>query len=96
MLYSSVFCMKAFVFVCVCLREHRRHNGYDLVSPSGFYKISVKVSTSQTVDFGVLLSIPGCQEFACSNMDGPRDIILSEENQKEKDKHHMISLTCGI
>ena len=23
-------------------------------------------------------------------------IILSEVSQKEKDKHHMISLTCGI
>ena len=23
-------------------------------------------------------------------------IILSEESQKEKDKHHMISLICGI
>ena len=23
-------------------------------------------------------------------------IILSEVNQKEKDKYHMISLTCGI
>ena len=23
-------------------------------------------------------------------------ILLSEGSQKEKDKHHMISLTCGI
>ena len=38
-------------------------------------------------------------------MDRPRDdhtkidlemIILREECQKEKDKHHMISLMCGI
>ena len=40
----------------------------------------------------------------CSNMDGPRDyntkwskiIILSEVNQTEKYKYHMISLICGI
>ena len=32
----------------------------------------------------------------CSNMDGPRDYRLSEVSQKEKDKYHMISLTCGI
>ena len=34
----------------------------------------------------------------CSNMDGPRDhlIILSEVSQTEKDRYHMMSLTCGI
>ena len=26
----------------------------------------------------------------------PESIILSEVSQKEKDKYHMISLTCGI
>ena len=26
----------------------------------------------------------------------PEIIILSEVSQKEKDKYHMISLTCGI
>ena len=31
----------------------------------------------------------------CSNMDGPRDYILSEVSQTEKDKY-MISLICGI
>ena len=30
----------------------------------------------------------------CSNMDGPRDFILSEV--REKDKYHMISLICRI
>ena len=29
-------------------------------------------------------------------MDGPRDYILSEVSQKEKDKYHMILLICGI
>ena len=29
-------------------------------------------------------------------MDGPRDIMLNEISQKEKDKHHMTSLICGI
>ena len=33
----------------------------------------------------------------CSNMDGPRDYyILSEVNQKEKDKYHLVLLICGI
>ena len=31
----------------------------------------------------------------CSNMDVTRALILSEVCQKEKDKHHMISLTPG-
>ena len=31
-------------------------------------------------------------------MDGPRDdhILISEVSQKEKDKYHVVSLTCGI
>ena len=28
-------------------------------------------------------------------MDGPRDYILSEASQKEKDKYHMTLLICG-
>ena len=33
----------------------------------------------------------------CSNMDGPREIIiLIKVSQEEKDKHVMIPLTCGI
>ena len=31
----------------------------------------------------------------CSNMDGPRDIHISEARQTEKDKQR-ISFTCGI
>ena len=31
----------------------------------------------------------------CSNMDGPRD-CHTEWSKSEKDKYHMISLTCGI
>ena len=31
----------------------------------------------------------------CSNMDRPRD-DHTKGSQKEKDKYHMISLTCGI
>ena len=31
----------------------------------------------------------------CSNMNGPGD-YHTERSQKEKDKYHMISLTCGI
>ena len=34
--------------------------------------------------------------FLCDNIDGPENIMLSEISQSEKDKHHMISLTCGI
>ena len=33
--------------------------------------------------------------FAATWID-PEIIILSEVRQKEKDKYHMISLTCGI
>ena len=33
--------------------------------------------------------------FAATGMD-LEIIILSEVSQKEKDKHHMLSLTCGI
>ena len=33
--------------------------------------------------------------FAATWMD-PKIIILSELSQKEKDKYHMIALTCGI
>ena len=45
----------------------------------------------------ILLSHKKQQNNAiCSNMDGPRDIILSEVSQTEKDKYHMISLICGI
>ena len=29
-------------------------------------------------------------------MDGPRDIMLSEISQTEKDKYYIISLICGI
>ena len=32
----------------------------------------------------------------CSNMDGLETLILSEVNQKEKDKYHMKSLISGI
>ena len=31
-----------------------------------------------------------------SNMDGPRGNVLSRVSQKEKDKYHVISFTCGI
>ena len=31
----------------------------------------------------------------CSNMDGPRDYHI-KWSKSEKDKYHMISLTCGI
>ena len=31
----------------------------------------------------------------CNNVDGRSDIILSEVNQTEKDKCHMVSLICG-
>ena len=31
----------------------------------------------------------------CSNMDGPRD-CHTEWRKSDKDKDHMISLTCGI
>jgi len=29
-------------------------------------------------------------------MDGPRDIMLSEISQTEKDRYYIISLICGI
>ena len=29
-------------------------------------------------------------------MDGPRDVILSEVSQTQKDKYYMVSLICGI
>ena len=46
---------------------------------------------------GILLSQQKEQNNAIwSNMDGPRDYILSEVSQKEKDKYHMILLICGI
>ena len=46
---------------------------------------------------GTLLSCEKERNNAiCSNMDGPKIIILSEVSQTEKDKHHMISLICGI
>ena len=32
----------------------------------------------------------------CSNMDATRDSTPSEVSQNEKDKHHMVSLICGI
>ena len=32
----------------------------------------------------------------CDNMVDPEDIMLSEISRTEKDKYHMISLTCGI
>ena len=32
----------------------------------------------------------------CSDIDTTRLLFLSEASQKEKDKYHMISLTCGI
>ena len=31
----------------------------------------------------------------CSNMDGPRD-YHTKWSKSEKDKYHMLSLTCGI
>ena len=31
-----------------------------------------------------------------NNMDGPRDYILSELSQAEKDKHHVIALICEV
>ena len=31
----------------------------------------------------------------CNNKDSPRDIILNEVGQTEKEKYHMISLTSG-
>ena len=47
---------------------------------------------------GILLSHKKKKEilpFAITSMD-LEDIMLSEISQKEKDKHCMISLTCGI
>ena len=32
----------------------------------------------------------------CGNMDGTRDSHAKRVSQKEKDKHHMISLICGV
>ena len=32
----------------------------------------------------------------CNYMDGPEVIMLSEITQTEKEKFHLISLTCGI
>ena len=46
---------------------------------------------------GILLSHKKKEINAiCSNMMDLVIIILSEINQTEKDKHHMISLICGI
>ena len=46
---------------------------------------------------GILLSHKKNEimSFAAKWMD-PEIIILSEGSQKEKDKYHMVSLTCGI
>ena len=32
----------------------------------------------------------------CDRMDGPKNFMLNEISQSEKDKYHMISVTCGI
>ena len=46
---------------------------------------------------GILISHKKEQKNAiCSNMGEPRDIILSEAYQAEKDQYHMTSVICGI
>ena len=32
----------------------------------------------------------------CNSMDGPGEHMLSEISPSEKDKYHIISLTCGV
>ena len=45
---------------------------------------------------GILTSHKKEQKNAiCSNMGEPRDIILSEAYQAEKDQYHMTSVICG-
>ena len=45
---------------------------------------------------GILLSHKKEWDNAiCSNMDGPRD-YHTKWSKSDKDKYHMISLTCGI
>ena len=61
--------------------------------------IYLSIHTNTHIQYGILLSHKKeWNNATCSNMNGPRDyhIILSEVNQTEKDKYHMISLTCGI
>ena len=46
---------------------------------------------------GILLSLKKNEIMAfAATWRGLEMIILSEVNQKEKDKYHMISLICGI
>ena len=46
---------------------------------------------------GILLGHKKEENFTlCDSMAGPREHRLSEMNQSEKDKYHMISLICGI
>ena len=45
---------------------------------------------------GILLSLKKeCNNAICSNMDGLRD-YHTKRSKSDKDKYHMISLTCGI
>ena len=45
---------------------------------------------------GILLGHKKWNNIICSNMDMMRDYHAKWRNQKEKDKHHVISLVCGI
>ena len=46
---------------------------------------------------GILLSHKKERNNAiCTNMDGPRDYLLSKVSHTEKENYHMISLICGI
>lgn len=38
----------------------------------------------------------GNNDVVCSNMDASRDDHTRKVTQKEKDKHYIISFTCGI
>ena len=74
-------CVCVYVCVCVCLCMY----------------VYVCLCVCVCVCDGILLSHKKEWNNAiCSNTSGPRDYILSEINQKEEDKYHVISLTCGI
>ena len=46
---------------------------------------------------GILLGHKIEEKFTlCDSMDGPREYLLSEINQSEKDNYHMVLLICGI
>ena len=45
----------------------------------------------------ILLSYKKEENFTiCDSMDGPGEHYANERSQSEKEKYHMISLTCGI